>query len=184
MCEHSFMSRSGPLLIIWVACLLAACPPVRDGGGDDDDATTPADHGGCEPAEVVDAGCVELLTEPVILEAWCDEAVMQPRIIRDLPTWEAFLLSCDFDQPDPLVGMDWSAFDVVGTLATAGGCNGTAGTSWVARCGDEHHMSYWSTGCGACDAIWATTHFVTVSAAEDIQTLVLDHCVPAGQECE
>jgi hypothetical protein len=177
------MSRFGPALVIWVSLLLVACPPVVGGSGDDDDATTPADDTGCAPHEVVDASCVEVPVELVDLETWCDEAVMQPLIIRDLPTWDAFLLSCDFDQPDPLVGMDWTAFDVVGTLATAGGCNGTAGTGWLARCGDEHHLSYWSTGCGQCDAIWTTTHFMTVSAGESIQTLLLDECVPTGQEC-
>lgn len=173
------MSRSSRVLAVVVSALLLGCPPVRS-GSDDDDATTPDAPAGCE----VEAGCSFVATEPVALEAWCDDSVMQPLIIRDLPTWLDFLLSCDFDQVDPLEGMDWAAFDVVGTLATAGGCNGTAGTSWLARCSDGHHLSYWSTGCGECDAIWTTTHFVTVPASEPVQTLSLDYCVPAGQECE
>ena len=177
------MTRGRSLLVL-LAALLLACPPVRD-PGDDDDATTPSDDfGGCAPSEVVGGGCSIVQTEPVVLEAWCDEADMEILIIRDEAAWLLFLGGCDIDMVDPLAGLDWDAFDVVGTLATAGGCNGTAGTSWLARCGSEHHLSYWSTGCGPCDAIWTTSHFLVVPSSEAVETLLLSACVPEGEECE
>ena len=178
------MSRTPRLLAIVAVALLLGCPPSRVGTDDDDDATTPAGGDQCAVVDVLGAGCVEVATERVEFMAWCDDAEQLPRVVTNLPDWEAFLQTCDIDQPDPLEGLDWSASHVVGTLATAGGCNGTAGTSWLARCADSHQLSYWSTGCGECDAIWTTTHFLVVPASEGVSTLGLAPCVPAGEECE
>ena len=170
------------ILLLLGGLALAACAPVRS-VADDDDTTTDAPRG-CAVADVLGPACTDVPVQTVVLDAWCDDAIMQPLMIRDLVTWQSFLLSCDADQVDPLEGLDWSAYDVVGTLATSGGCNGTAGTAWLARCDDGHHLSYWSTGCGACDAIWTTTHFLVVATGEGVETLELAPCVPTGQECE
>ena len=178
------MSAPWHLLACLPLALLLGCSPALQGGGAEPTPAGASDPSGCAPQDVVDPACTTVPTETVVLDAWCDEAMMQPRIIEDLAGWTDFLQSCDFDREDPLQGLDWAAFDVVGTLAIAGGCNGTAGTSWLARCGAEHHLGYWSTGCGPCDAIWTTTHFVVVAASEAVTDLRLTSCVPTGEECE
>ena len=84
--------------------------------------------------------------------------------------------------------MDFSASMVVGTVAWAGGCDGTSGNLWVASCGaDDWSLGYYSTGCGDCDAIWTTAHFAILPASGvtvDLQEITAVSCVPDGEDCE
>ena len=176
------------LLLLVAVGALTACPPVRAPAPDDDDATPDATPDPAAPRcairEVLPASCVEVPTEPLPLIGWCE--VPTPPVARVVTTaedWRDVLATCDQDTVDPLADNDWSRTHVVGTMAMAGGCNGSAGTSFLARCDDGHHLAYWSLGCGACNAVWTTTHWVTVSAEEGVAALSLDVCVPDGVAC-
>ena len=159
--------------------LLVACAPAREPAG----STPPADDfEGCEPSEVLEQTCGLIEAEEVIVEGWCDFGQGTPSIFRTAQQWDEFLARCDTDVIDPVPDLDWGDFDIVGTTLWAGGCTGTNGTLWVADCGTTQHLAFYSTGCGECDAIWVTSHFMKVPA-DAVQELVLEQCVPAGEEC-
>jgi hypothetical protein len=103
-------------------------------------------------------------------------------VFRTGDEWGDFLARCDTDVLDPIEGMDWGAWDVVGTAVWVGGCSGTHGTLWVADCGTSQQLAYYSTGCGDCDAIWVTTHLLAVPAGT-VDQLQMVSCVPSGEEC-
>jgi|GEM_PF-5205010 len=140
------------------------------------------DFGGCEPERILQPGCEIIDSEPVELPQWCQFAQGIPSVFTDAEQWSDFLARCDTDLIDPVPDLDWSAWNVVGTVVWASGCSGTHGTLWVADCAERQHLGYWSNGCGDCEQSWVTTHFVKVPAGR-VDTLLLETCVPEGEAC-
>ncbi len=160
-----------------------------DSVGDDDDSVGPGES--CTVDDVLGAGCLALDdAQWFSFDGWCEVPGGQPQglVFRDVESWDDFFESCNPVQADPVSGLDWSASLVVGTVAWAGGCDGTSGNLWVASCaGDEWSLGYYSTGCGECDAIWTTLHFAIVPASgvtEGLEQITPVSCVPEGEECE
>ncbi|MCO4774089.1 MAG: hypothetical protein KDA24_28925 [Deltaproteobacteria bacterium] len=169
-------------ILLLLSLLLVACAPARDPGSGDDSVPPVDDLGGCEPASLLEQTCSLIEAEEVVVEGFCNFGQGQPTVFREVAEWNEFLARCDTDIIDPLIELDWTAFDVVGTSVLTSGCSGTDGTLWLADCGETQHLAYYSTGCGDCEMVWVTTHFLRVPAGS-VDALRLEQCVPEGEGC-